>query len=167
MAEQTVPKWEGKATVELRDSTAEQIWPFLEEFCNLDKLFPSVDSCYRVEGTPGKPGLVRHCEGKLGWAKEKLLTIDPTNRLLSYEIVENSVGFNKYVATFKVLPIVLPLQEEEDGGGSKPVGGCRIEWSFIADPVEGMGSLKDFVSYTDYTLQFMAKKMEDAIKDQI
>ncbi|XVE71002.1 hypothetical protein DITRI_Ditri10aG0114800 [Diplodiscus trichospermus] len=157
MAEETAPKWEGKATAELKDSTAEQIWPFLEEFCNLDKLFPTVDTCYRVEGTPGQPGLVRHCEGQLGWAKEKLLTINPTNRTLSYQIVENNIGFNNYVATLKISPLM--------EGEGKP-GGCKIEWWFVVDPVEGMG-LEDLVSHIDYTLQFMAKKMEDAVKAQI
>ncbi|XWS70308.1 hypothetical protein CRYUN_Cryun03dG0036800 [Craigia yunnanensis] len=156
MDEETAPKWEGKVTAELKGSMAEQIWPFLEEFCNLDKLFPTVDTCYRVEGTPGQPGLVRHCEGKLGWAKEKLLTIDPVNRSLSYEILENNIGFNNYMATLKVFPM------EGDG---KPAD-CKIEWSFIADPVEGL-RLEDFVSNIDYTLQFMAKKMEDAVKAQI
>ncbi|XVE97592.1 hypothetical protein REPUB_Repub03eG0032700 [Reevesia pubescens] len=69
MAEEKQPKWEGKATAaKLKGSKAEQIWPFLEEFCNLDKLFPDVDTCYRVEGIPGQPGLVRYYAGKLGWA---------------------------------------------------------------------------------------------------
>ena len=157
MAEETEPKWAGKATVELKGSMAEQIWPFLEEFCNLDKLFPTVDTCYRVEGTPGQPGLVRHCEGKIGWANEKLLTIDPINCSLSYEILENSIGLKNYVATLKVFPM------EGDG---KPAG-CKMEWSFIADPGEGLG-LEDLVSHFDYGLHFMAKKMEDAvIKAQI
>ncbi|XVF35411.1 hypothetical protein REPUB_Repub18cG0143200 [Reevesia pubescens] len=154
MADETQPKWEGKATVELKGSTSEQIWPFLEEFCNIDELFPVVDTCYRVEGTPRQPGLVRHCEGKLGWAKEKLLTIDPTNRSLSYEVLENNVGLKYYVATLKVLPIM-----EDDGKSA----GCKIEWSFIADPCEGLRS-EDLVSHIDYCLQFMAKKMEDAVK---
>ncbi|EOY29780.1 hypothetical protein QUC31_020591 [Theobroma cacao] len=156
MAEETQTKWEGKATAELKSSTAEQIWPFLEEFCNLDKFFPDVDTCYRVEGTPGQPGLVRYCAGKLGWAKEKLLTIDPTNRCLSYEVLEGSFGFKNYVATVKVLPM------EGDG---KPAG-CKIEWSFIADPFEGW-RLEDFGSYLDNCLQFVANKLEDAIKAQI
>ncbi|XWS72516.1 hypothetical protein CRYUN_Cryun02cG0046600 [Craigia yunnanensis] len=152
MAEQTEPKWEGKVTAELKDSTAELIWPFLEDFCNIDKFFPNLHTCYRAEGTPGQPGLVRHCETDVGWANEKLLTIDPTNRSLSYEILENNIGLKNYVATLKVFPM------EGDG---KPAG-CKIEWSFIADPGEGWG-LKDLVSYVDYCLQFMAKKMEDAI----
>ncbi|XWS70309.1 hypothetical protein CRYUN_Cryun03dG0036900 [Craigia yunnanensis] len=76
-----------------------------------------MDTCYRVEGTPGQPGLVRHCEAELRWTNEKLLTIDPTNRSLSYEVLENSVGLKKYVATLEALPM------EGDG---KPAG-CKIE----------------------------------------
>ncbi|WRX34506.1 Polyketide cyclase/dehydrase - like 10 [Theobroma cacao] len=156
MAEETQPKWEGRATAELKGSTAEQIWPFLEDFCNIDKFYPNLDKCYRVEGTPGQPGLVRHCATKIGWANEKLLTIDRTNRCLNYEVLENTAGFKNYVATLKVLPT------EGDG---EPAG-CKIEWSFIADPFEGW-RLEDLVSHRDYCLQFMAKKMEDAIKAQI
>ncbi|KAK8543139.1 hypothetical protein V6N13_136327 [Hibiscus sabdariffa] len=148
MADETKLKWEGKATAELKASTAEQIWPLIAEFCNLDKFFPSVDTCYRKEGTLGEPGLVRYCEGKMGWANEKLLTIDPINHSLSYEVMENNVGFKNYIATLNVLPM--------EGGG------CKIEWSFVSDPIQGL-KVEDLVSLVDDTLQFMAKKMEDAV----
>ncbi|OMO96211.1 Polyketide cyclase/dehydrase [Corchorus capsularis] len=159
MAEGTEAKWQGKATAELKRSTGEQIWPLLEEFCNLDKFFPSVDTCYRVEGNPGQPGLVRHCKGPGGWCNEKLLTIDSTNFCLSYEALENNVGLKNYVATLKVLPV---LEGHEDG---KPgaAAGCKIELSFVSDPVQLQGmKLEGFVSYIDDCVQFMAKKLEDA-----
>ncbi|OMO96209.1 Polyketide cyclase/dehydrase [Corchorus capsularis] len=155
MAQGTEPKWQGKATAELKGTTGEQIWPFLEEFCNLDKFFPGVDKCYRIEGSPGQPGLVRHCEdGAGGWCNEKLLAIDPTNLCLSYQVVENTVGLKNYVATLKVLPVF------EDG---KPAAaaGCKIELSFVSAPVQGF-KLEGFVSYVDGCVQFMAKKLEDA-----
>ncbi|XVF35424.1 hypothetical protein REPUB_Repub18cG0144500 [Reevesia pubescens] len=116
MAKEKLQKWEGKVMVELKGFTREQIWSFLEDFYNLDKIFPNIDTCYRVKGTPGEPGLVRYYEGKsalanekhgkLAWANEKLLTIDPTNHSLSYEVLENIVGMKNYVATLKVLQIV-------------------------------------------------------------
>ncbi|KAE8678709.1 hypothetical protein F3Y22_tig00111402pilonHSYRG00138 [Hibiscus syriacus] len=151
MADETKSRWEGKVTAELKASTADEIWPFIAEFCNLDKFFPTVDTCYRKEGTPGQPGLVRYCEGKSGWVNEKLLTIDPINHSLSYEILENNMGFKNYVATFKLLPV--------EGNG------CKIEWSFISDPIEGL-RLEDLVSLIDDTLQFMGKKMEEAALGQ-
>ncbi|MBA0703459.1 hypothetical protein Golax_015780 [Gossypium laxum] len=159
MAEETLPKWKGKAMAVLKRSTPDQIWPFLEEFCNLDRLLPDIHTCYRVEGSPGQPGLVRHCIGKFGWVNEKLLTIDPTNWSLSYQVLENNFGLNNYVATLKVLPTA------KLGDDGKPAG-CEIEWSFITDPVQGM-KLEDFVSYIDNGLQFMANKMEDALNAQM
>ncbi|OMO86671.1 Polyketide cyclase/dehydrase [Corchorus olitorius] len=154
MAEGREQKWQGKATAELKRATGEQIWPLLEEFCNLDQLFPSVDTCYRVEGDPGQPGLVRHCKGPGGWCNEKLLTLDSANFCLTYQALENNVGLNNYVATLKVLPVF------DDG---KPAAaGCKIELSFVSDPVQLQGmKLEGFISYIDDCVQFMAKKLED------
>ena len=72
--------------------------------------------------------------------------IDPIERCLSYEVIDSNIGFKSYVATSKVLPI-------NNGGG------CKIEWSFVADPIEGM-SQEGLASYIDHSIQFMAKKME-------
>lgn len=56
-------KWEGKTSVELKNITAAQRWPFFEDFCNRHKFVPSLDSdeCRLDEGIYGKPGLVRYC----------------------------------------------------------------------------------------------------------
>jgi hypothetical protein len=48
---------------------------------------------------------------------------------------------------------------DEDGDGQH---GCKIEWSFIADPIEGW-PLEDFNSYINSSLQFMGQKMEQAV----
>ncbi|KAJ6406411.1 hypothetical protein OIU74_028339 [Salix koriyanagi] len=158
MTEETQGKWEGKATAELKGPTADQVWPFFEDFCNLQKWLPGVDTCYQVEGEPGQPGLVRYCssstissdrsheETQVKWVKEKLVMIDRIERCLSYEIIENNVGFKSYVATIKVLPV-------NDG--------CKIEWSYVADPIEGW-PVDDFNSYISSSLQFMGQKMEQA-----
>ncbi|KAJ6862514.1 hypothetical protein NC652_039381 [Populus alba x Populus x berolinensis] len=68
----------------------------------------------------------RQEEIKISWAKEKVLVINPIERCISYEIMENNAGFKSYVATIEVLPI--------NGDGQN---GCKIEWSFVADPIEG------------------------------
>lgn len=156
MAEESKAKWEGKATVEVAGISAEQAWPLLEDFCNLHKLIP-IDTCYQVEGIPGQPGLIRYCastiqgvadaEPTLNWAKEKLLTIDPIQRCLSYEIVDNNMGFKSYVGTLKVLY----------GDAAKP--GCKVEWGFVSDPVEGW-TIQALNSYVESSLQFMAKKIQ-------
>lgn len=54
MAEESDPKWEGNATVELAGTSAELVWPALEDFCNFHKLIP-IDTCYQLDGIPGQP----------------------------------------------------------------------------------------------------------------
>ena len=161
MAEESKPKWEGKASVKLSAITAEQAWPLLEDFCNLHKLFP-LDTCYCTEGTPGQPGLIRYCaftitsdvdDPIIMWAKEKLLLMDPIQRCLSYEIVDSNMGFKSYVATMKVLP-----NDEEDDHNS----GCWIELSFVCDPMETW-RFEDLYSRIETSLQHTAKKMEEHI----
>ena len=163
MAEETQFKWEGKATAELKSTKPDQVWPFLEDFCGLHKWMPSLDTCYQVEGVKGQPGLIRYCSSTaaspdnpdqttVNWVKEKLLTIDPINHCFSYEVLDNNMGFNSYVTTFKVIPI--------NGGG------CLIQWSFVCDPVQGW-RYEDLASYIDSSLQFMAKKMEETLQHAI
>lgn len=159
--EEAEPKWEGKATAELRGLKAQEVWPLIEDFCGLGKWLPTIDTCYLLEGTPDQPGLVRYCaseklsfdgskEVNIMWAKEKLIAIDPIGKWLSYEILDNNVGFRSYVATIKVLPM-----DNDDK--------CMIEWSFVSDPIEGWG-LEHLISYIDNSLQGMAKKMEEALQ---
>ncbi|BFG18525.1 hypothetical protein CerSpe_047990 [Prunus speciosa] len=149
-------KWEGKASADLKGSSAEQVWPLLADFCSLHKWFPNIDTCYQVDGVPGQPGLIRYCarapidndESTIMWAKEKLLSLDPIQRCLSYEIIDSNLGFKSYVAVMQVVPT--------DGGDGSI--GCKIEWSFVCDPIEGWG-LNDFRSYLDSSLQLMAEKI--------
>ncbi|KAJ4841187.1 hypothetical protein Tsubulata_040547, partial [Turnera subulata] len=157
-----------EASVELKGSTADQIWPLVADFCNLHRWFPNLDTCYRVEGEAGQPGLVRYCasstqpsadgseDGKVTWAKEKLVMINPVERCLSYEIIGNNVGMKSYVATWKVLPLA------GDDAQTLPAGGCKIEWSFVSDPVEG-STLDGLLSYVSSVLQFAGNKMEEAV----
>ncbi|KAL8259557.1 hypothetical protein R6Q59_027510 [Mikania micrantha] len=146
-------EWEGKYSVEVMGITANQLWPFLEDFCAIHKWVPGLDSdkCCQLEGAYGEPGLIRHCvfieqssaalsdeTGKVPvkWFNEKLLSMDPVQRTMSYEMIENNLGFKFYVGYVKLF--------ELDGG-------CKIDWSFVSDPVEGMsledlrGNLESFV----------------------
>ncbi|XP_050386811.1 lachrymatory-factor synthase-like [Argentina anserina] len=161
-----LPKWEGKASAELRGPAAEEVWPLLADFCNIHKWFQSLEISYLVEGVPGQPGLIRYCGHRDHGddeddetsdmikfsAMEKLLMIDPVRRCLSYEILENNWGLKSYVSTMQVL--------ELDGNNDQSGRRCKIEWSFVSDPIEGW-RLGDYVSYPDSCLQSMAKKMED------
>ncbi|XP_027356173.1 lachrymatory-factor synthase [Abrus precatorius] len=163
MAEESSAKWEGKAMVELAGTDAESVWPAIEDFCNIHKWIP-IDTSYRVEGIPGQPGLIRYCAAAVkggdsggdaqtvtptvNWAKEKLLTIDPLQRSLSYQVLDNNLGFKSYVATVRVFPI------NED-----PKLGCKIEWGFVCDPVEGF-TLQALQYLVESYVQSLAKKIE-------
>ncbi|KAL3498513.1 hypothetical protein ACH5RR_041245 [Cinchona calisaya] len=162
MAAQEQAKWEGKATAKLKGVRAEQVWPLLEDFCSFDKWIPTIDTCHQVEGVKGQPGLVRYCastplntddESKNSmtkWCHEKLIAIDPILRCLIYEVLENNMGIKSYIGTIKLL-------DDDD------TFGCQIEWSFLADPVDGL-SFQDLSSYLNFTLQGMAENMERALQ---
>ncbi|KAA8521853.1 hypothetical protein F0562_012525 [Nyssa sinensis] len=164
MAEGTTQtKWESKFSAKVTGPTAEQVWPLLEDFCSLHKWLPGIDTCYQVEGVYGQPGLIRYCasttssssgsdEKTINWCKEKLLAIDPIQRCLSYEVLDNNVGFKSYVGTMRV-----SLNDGDDKHG------CQIEWSYTADPVEGW-TFEGLNSYVSSSLQFMAEKMEKALQ---
>ena len=163
--EKSQGKWEGKFSAELKGLTTKQVWPLLEDFCNLHKWLPTIDTCYQVDNQAGSgtgPGLTRYCgatttsatgESVVTWAKERLIEIDPTQKRLSYEILDNNVGFKKWVATFQVVPI--------EGGGA-----CEIRWSFEGHPPEGW-SYEAMVSYYDSALQSLAKRMEHALVNSL
>ncbi|KAG8375612.1 hypothetical protein BUALT_Bualt10G0118500 [Buddleja alternifolia] len=158
-------KWEGKSTAKLHKSTAEEVWPLLEDFFSIHNWLPSIDACYKVEGgVEGQHGLVRYCAATLppqtdggdavvNWCHEKLIAIDPIDKCLVYEVLDNNMGFKSYRSTLKVI---------EMKGGDE-LNGCQIEWSFLADPVEGL-SYEDMVAYLDISLQGMAHNIEKALE---
>lgn len=164
MAEEKHPIWEGKASAKLNGTTAEKVWPLFEDFCSFNKWLPSIDTCYKVEGVYGQPGLIRYCASTVSsssdgcdkpmimWCHEKLLVIDPIERCLSYEVVENNMGFKLYKSTVKVMPMNGPDE-----------GGCQIVWRFVADPVEGW-KFEDLLGYIESSLQGMAERMEKTLQ---
>lgn len=161
------PKWEGKASAELKWCKAEQVWPLLEDFFGLDKWFPTLSVCLPVEGLSGQVGCVRFCAGfktpvdndhnktadekemRVNWTKQKLLSIDPTRMAFSYSIVDGNVGFNSYISAVEVVP------QGKDG--------CRIEWKYEVEPVEGWKPeyLEGFISNG---LKVMASRMEETLQ---
>ena len=163
------PKWEGKASVELKSLKPSQVWPLLEDFFGLNKWFPTLAICLPVEGVSGQPGCVRYCAGfktpvdeksnktrsceakeRVNWTKQKLLAIDSTQRVFTYAIVDGNVGFNSYVSTVRVGP---------DGAGD----GCCIEWWYEVEPVEGWKP-QDLDNFIGGGLRVMASRMEAALQ---
>ncbi|XP_045789724.1 uncharacterized protein LOC123884627 isoform X2 [Trifolium pratense] len=156
--QQTQEKWKGIAKTELLGCKTEQVWPLLEDFFGLDKWFPTL-SCIPLEGISGKPGCVRFCGGfktpvdehgkqTLNWTKEKLLSIDPIQRVFSYSIIDGNVGLHNYVSTIKVL-------EKDDG--------CLIEWLYEVEPVEGW-KLEDLDLLIGSGLDEMGQRIQGALK---
>ncbi|KAL8259555.1 hypothetical protein R6Q59_027508 [Mikania micrantha] len=136
-------KWEGKSTAELRNIRPDQLWPLLEDFCAIHKWVPALDSekCHHIEGAYGEAGLVR-------WCNEKLLSMDPVNRTLSYAVTENNLGFKSYVGNMKVVDIE---------------GGCKIEWWFTSDPMEEI-RLEDLKAFMESSLKIVAEGMKKELE---
>jgi hypothetical protein len=157
--QQTQEKWKGKAKTELLGCKAEQVWPLLEDFFGLDKWFPTLSHCIPLEGISGKPGCVRFCCGfktpidehgkqTLNWTKQKLLSIDPIQRVFTYSIIDGNVGFHSYVSTVKVL-------EKDDG--------CVIEWLYEVEPVKGW-KLEYLDLFIGSGLDEMGQRIQGALK---
>ncbi|XVE98098.1 hypothetical protein REPUB_Repub03eG0076100 [Reevesia pubescens] len=116
-------------------------------------------ACAELRGISGQPGCVRFCagfktpvdgkdKGTVNWTKQKLLSIDPSEMVFSYSIVDGNVGFNSYVSTVKVLP------KEE---------GCDIEWKYEVEPVKGW-RLEDLDFFIASGLKVMAQRIEAALQ---
>lgn len=155
-------KWKGKAHAVLTGPKPEQVWPLLEDFCSLNKWFPSLTTCMLIEGVNGKPGCVRYCAGfktpvnrndekHLNWTKQKLLSLDKEKLSFSYSIIDGNVGFKSYVSVVKVVP---------------REGGCEIEWCYEVEPVEGW-TLADLDFFIGSGLEVMARRMEEAVQSGI
>ncbi|KAK1267362.1 Lachrymatory-factor synthase [Acorus gramineus] len=156
-------EWEGKTTATLTNTTADQAWSLMKNFTDVDKILPAVQTCYKVEGVDGEPGCVRYvATGKVTgpgevelfmWAKERLIETDPVNRFYRYEIVESSVGFRRYFGR---------LGAEEGGGGGGGGGGgeCVIEWSYVADPIEGWAK-EEFDGFLGRGMEVLARRIEE------
>ncbi|KAL3747425.1 hypothetical protein ACJRO7_016244 [Eucalyptus globulus] len=166
---QNQPKWQGQACADLAGPKADQIWPFLEDFFGLHKWFPTLATCTPVEGVSGQPGCVRYCAGfrtpvdqerdigggteaaaTLNWTKQKLLSIDPAEKMFSYSIVDSNVGFNSYVSTVRVMP---------------KEAGCRMVWDYEVEPVSGWKP-EDLDQFIGSGLRVMAERMKEALLGQ-
>ncbi|GER25593.1 polyketide cyclase/dehydrase and lipid transportsuperfamily protein [Striga asiatica] len=145
---------EGHSKGELRGPTTDEVWPLLEDFFSLHKWLPTIDTCRPVEGTGD--GHIRYCASRDGggmrWCHERLVEMDPKDRWLSYEVVDNNMGFKQYKSTVRV----------NEAEAEEIWCTCTIEWSFSADPVQGF-TCQDLLAYLDIGLQGMAKNMDIAL----
>ncbi|KAK1290657.1 Lachrymatory-factor synthase [Acorus calamus] len=152
-------EWEGKVTATLTNTTADQAWSLLKDFTNLHKILPTLQTCHLVEGVNGEIGCVRYCaaaggDGVVIWAKERLIEINPVRRFLRYVIEENKIGFRRYFASIGA------VDGSNSGGGG---GGCVVEWSYVADPIEGWPK-EGFEAYLRTSLEAMARRIEEILR---
>ncbi|THU49989.1 hypothetical protein C4D60_Mb06t15360 [Musa balbisiana] len=153
-----VEGWEGKASAKLPNTKADEAWSLLSSFCSIHLWLPSID-CRLVAGAEGQPGCVRYCTSPPGddgsdaayWAAEELLAFDPVGRSYSYKVAENNMGFGRYVATFRAVP--LPGNER----------GCELQWTFDCDPLPAW-TKEGFVAYLQDNLDGIARRVEDAVR---
>ncbi|KAK1315065.1 Lachrymatory-factor synthase [Acorus calamus] len=150
-------EWEGKATATLTNTTADQAWSLMKDFTNLQKLLPTLHTCHLVEGTDGEPGCVRYCssaggDGGVIWAKERLIETDPVNRFNRYVVEENNMGIRRYSGRIGAVD-----------GGSGGGGGCVIEWSYVADPMEGWPK-EGFEAYLWSSIEIIARRIEETLQ---
>ncbi|KAK1267564.1 Lachrymatory-factor synthase [Acorus gramineus] len=157
-------EWEGKVTATLTNTTADQAWSLLKDFTNLHKILPTLQTCHLVEGVDGEIGCVRYCtaaggDGLVIWAKERLIEIDPVRRFLQYVIEENKIGFRRYFAKIGAVD----CGSGGGGGGGGGRGGCVVEWSYVADPIEGWPK-EGFEAYLRTSLEAMARRIEEILQ---
>ncbi|XP_068638581.1 lachrymatory-factor synthase-like [Aristolochia californica] len=150
------PKWVGKASAKVPGVLADTVWALLQDFGALYKWIPNLDSSEIIEGELGQLGCVRLNAGppipgsEVGsHSKEKLIAMDPVQRSLSYQVLDNNIGFNYYVGTITVSP---------DGDDA-----CTIDWSFEAEPMLAW-THEQIVEYVGLEVETMAKRMAEALK---
>ncbi|GAA0177161.1 hypothetical protein LIER_42126 [Lithospermum erythrorhizon] len=118
-------------TGQINGTTADQVWPYIRDYCNLYLIFPS-DNSFCTEGTDGKPGQIRFSTGKIPgtqpnstfifYTREILIKVDAKKRFLTYEFRENNIGVTFLRATMQVLPAK---------------NGSTFKWTVVRAPVLG------------------------------
>ena len=103
---------------EVVEAPAEQVWALLSDFGGVARYSPGIEGCeVRGEGV----GAVRALRLPGGATlEERLESLDPAARRLSYSIVSGPIPVKNYLATIAV---------REEGGG------CRIDWGSRFEPV--------------------------------
>ncbi|CAA6672869.1 unnamed protein product [Spirodela intermedia] len=156
----------GEGHREAAGDGAHQAWQLLSDFCNFHRLLPSLDACYRVAGEEGRPGCLRRCETASGrntdgspttWATEELLSVDHQALIFTYRVVDSNIGFGRFIAEMKVFP------ETTTTAAAAAAEGCRIEWSFVADPLKGR-RLARLILFLDGSLKMIARSIESKQK---
>ncbi|GAA0140380.1 hypothetical protein LIER_01741 [Lithospermum erythrorhizon] len=150
--------WEASVSAKINGPTADQVWPYLSDFGNIYKIFPT-DVSFCVQGTEGQPGLIRYTAVKFPmptdpsnitvmWAREELLELDVSQKYVTYQIHENNRGLTRFTGTMQVL---------HDGDH-----GCTFKWSVVSAPVAG-STYEDLVGFLEMTTSQVVSLIEKLV----
>ncbi|GAA0183530.1 hypothetical protein LIER_30924 [Lithospermum erythrorhizon] len=126
--------WKINLSAKINGPTADQVWPYIADFCNLYKILPNRIS-FCDQGTEGEPGLTRYsvtiapsptnpnATVVTDWVREELVEISVTEKYNVYEMRENTRGVTMMRASVQILP-----------NGNK---GCIYKWDIELAPIGG------------------------------
>ncbi|GAA0179512.1 hypothetical protein LIER_29984 [Lithospermum erythrorhizon] len=148
-------KWKVNLSAKINGPTADQVWPYVQDFCNLYKIYPSSIS-FCPKATETRPGLARYsvtigqspsnATTVVGWVREVLVKIRPTKKYVGYEIHENTFGISTLEASMQVVPT---------GNDS-----CTFKWNIVATPIDGL-TYGGFASSFEVQLQGIVALIEN------
>ncbi|GLJ29979.1 hypothetical protein SUGI_0592700 [Cryptomeria japonica] len=154
-------KWQGSVETNVM-APLEGVWKIAREHYGIDKWFPGMKSCERVEGAPLQGvGSVRRCtmrlqpdeEGSDSFAVEELIALDDTNHSWTIRVMDTDLpGFIGYEGTIHVCE-------------AKEEGNCLLKWSFKMNPIAG-SSKEDIDALWRSIVTGMAKNLEQLTASQ-
>ncbi|GLJ29972.1 hypothetical protein SUGI_0592620 [Cryptomeria japonica] len=139
----------------------EVVWKIASDYYELQKWFPGMKSCERVEGAPEKGvGSVRRCirasrseNSRDTFVVEELIAQDDANHSFTFRMTDTDMpGFIGFEATFEL------CEAKEDGN-------CLMKWSFQMNPITGR-SKEDTEANLKSILMGMVKNLEQLASSQ-
>lgn len=125
--------WEGIARIYIRNLTADQVWPFVEDYCNIHKVFP-VTVSFCVGGVSLQPGQRRYLASvvppsngnssgtTIRWEEQSLVEMNSIKRVMKFEFINNNENVKMFEATMHV---------------AKRHQGCELTWKYKTTPTVG------------------------------
>ncbi|GAA0158035.1 hypothetical protein LIER_15162 [Lithospermum erythrorhizon] len=139
----------------INGATADQVWPYIQDYCTLYLIFPS-DNSFCTEGPEGKPGQIRFSTGKVPgtqpnsifvfYTREILIEVNAKKRFLTYEFRQNNIGVTFLRGTMQALP------------GKN--GNSFFQWTLVGAPV-GNQTYPEFVTALQGTFSGISRLVQN------
>ncbi|GAA0151918.1 hypothetical protein LIER_43155 [Lithospermum erythrorhizon] len=130
-----LPIWKGSVYAEF-DVPPEKAWPFLEDFCNVYKIYPvTISFCDKGDPTHVKPGDRRltgvfiNGTDQVQFEQHRLIKIDRAKRYITYKMGVNSLNVSYYHVMVSVMP------------SKKIKNGSLMKWHYKVRAVKGYDPL--------------------------